>query len=138
MNKSLMLIGCILITSSVAMAEDTITETCANGAGTIVKGVMRGEYCLSKNFMNWFNAASWCDGMGLKLIEDLYDDCGCDKLKCTSTSCPNLAMGHSNWAVMGVWGCTTGSYSVNGNGYLRGCQGAVDSAWEIKALCKIK
>jgi hypothetical protein len=138
MNKILMFVCSILMVSSVAGADETTTETCANGAGTIVKGVIRGEYCLSKNFMNWFNAASWCDGMGLKLIEDLNDDCGCDKLKCTANSCPNLAMGHSNWAVMGVWGCTTGSYSVSGSGSLRSCQTSVGSAWEIRALCKIK
>ena len=138
MNKILMCICGILMVSSVVMAEDTTTGTCANGAGTIVKGVIRGEYCWSKTNMDWFNAASWCDSMGLKLIENIYDDCGCDKLKCTSTSCPNLAMGHNDWAVMGVWGCTTGSYTVKGNGSLRTCQESMSGAWEMRALCKIK
>lgn len=138
MNKILMITGGVLLFSFVAMAEEATTETCANGAGTIVKGVIRGEYCLSNSAMTWFNAASWCDGMGLKLIENIYDDCGCDKLKCTAKSCPNLAMGHQNWAVMAPWGCTTGSYSVSGSGSLRSCQTSVGSAWEIRALCKIK
>ena len=138
MNKILMFVCSILMVSSVAGADETTTETCANGAGTIVKGVIRGEYCLSNSNMDWFNAASWCDSMGLKLIENIYDDCGCDKLICKTNFCPNLATGYSGWAVTGVWGCTTGSSTIAGNGNLRNCQGSMSGAWEMKALCKIQ
>lgn len=76
MRPFLMLTCGILFVTSVAMADDTPTETCANGAGTVVIGVITGhKYCMSNNSMNWWNAYAWCDAQGRRLIS--MDDCAC-------------------------------------------------------------
>ncbi len=74
--RLLMIICGILMMSSVVLAEDTTAETCADGAGTVVIGAVSGhKYCKSKIGMNWWNAVSWCDGIGRKLFS--LDDCAC-------------------------------------------------------------
>ena len=84
MHKILMLTCGVLMISSITMADDTATETCANGAGWLVPGNVTGyKYCVSKKQMNWWNAYAWCDGMGRRLI-DINKDCpnnNCSDLK---------------------------------------------------------
>ena len=51
---------------------------CAGGSGVVVKGKLKGEYCMSdKGIGNWWNAVSWCDAQGKQLVS-MSDDCGCD------------------------------------------------------------
>ena len=75
--KQLILLTAILLTSSVVLAEDTTTETCANEAGTIITGAVTGhKYCLSNYYYDYWNAWAWCDAQGKRLFR--MDDCGCD------------------------------------------------------------
>ena len=95
MNKILilMLMGCILMMFSVVRADDTVVQTCANGAGTIVKGVVSGrQYCKSNQKMNWWNAISWCDAQRKSLFS--LSDCQCDGAKNCNKRCPELLMGN--------------------------------------------
>ena len=78
----------VLLTSTVATAEDTTVETCANGAGTVVIGaVTEHKYCRSNKGMNWWNAVAWCDGQSKRLLQ--LDDC---KFNSTASPwiCPDL------------------------------------------------
>ena len=76
MRKKLIFACCLLIMPCVVYAEDTTTtQTCANGAGIVVKGAIQGEYCISTKFMNWWNAMAWCDGMRMKPLTK--QDCAC-------------------------------------------------------------
>ena len=74
MNKILILTCGVLMMSSVALGDNTTAETCANGAGTVITGVVTGhKYCLIKQSMNWWNAYALCDGMERRLFS--LDDC---------------------------------------------------------------
>ena len=78
----------VLLTSTVATADDTTVETCANGAGTVVIGaVTEHKYCRSNKGMNWWNAVAWCDGQSKRLLQ--LDDC---KFNSTASPwiCPDL------------------------------------------------
>ncbi len=91
MNKILMISCGVLMMSSVAMADETATETCANGAGTVVIGaVTEHKYCMSKPQMNWWNAHAWCDALGLRMFD--MNDCACSDTidNCTGRNCPEL------------------------------------------------
>ena len=91
MKQILMIICGILFMTSVAMADDTTAETCANGAGIVVTGLATGhEYCKSNSKMNWWNALSWCDAQGRRLFR--IDDCGCSDTvsNCAKNKCPEL------------------------------------------------
>lgn len=62
MNKAITLICALFILSSSAFAD----ETYANGAGTIITGLISGhKYCKSNTKMNWWNAYIWCEGINL-------------------------------------------------------------------------
>ena len=90
MNKLIPLTIYLCLTSTAILAEETI-ETCANGGGTVITGtISEHRYCLSNNTMNWWNAISWCDGLGQKLFS--LNDCKCDDRtqNCTA-KCPELA-----------------------------------------------
>lgn len=92
MRQILMLTCGILFISSVGFAEDTTTETCANGAGTVIEGKVTGhKYCKSNNYMNWWNAHTWCDALGRRLFS--LDDCGCSDTvaNCPKNTCAELA-----------------------------------------------
>ncbi len=96
--KNLFLICAVLFTTPVALADDITTETCANGAGTVIVGKSGTQYCMSNNTMNFWNAYSWCDSLGMRFI-DLNTECGCSSLvDCngpvnTAGKCPELATG---------------------------------------------
>ena len=53
--KQILMITCeILLMSSVVLADDITTETCANGAGTtITRAVTEHKYCMSNNPLYW-------------------------------------------------------------------------------------
>lgn len=88
--KKILLLCSLLMISPTLMAEDTTVETCANGAGTIVTGVITGtKYCRSNSDMSWWNANAWCDAQGKRLI-DLNIDCGCDWSKNCTGKCPEF------------------------------------------------
>ena len=90
--KKILLLCSLLMISPTLMAEDTTTETCANGAGTIIAGAVTGtKYCMSNTNMNWWNAVSWCDALGKELL-DLNTDCGCPNTQSCSLACPEV-----NW-----------------------------------------
>ena len=87
--KQLILLTAILLTSTVVLAEDTTTETCANGAGTVKVGIVSGyKYCKSNNPMNWWNAYAWCDAMGKELFS--LNDCRCSGTTNCNGYCPEL------------------------------------------------
>ena len=67
-----------LMVSTMALAEDTTTtETCADGAGTIITGAVSGhKYCKSNQQMNWWNANAWCDAQNRELVD--FSDCACN------------------------------------------------------------
>ncbi len=91
MNKILMITSCVLLFSSVALAEETTTETCANGAGFVLKGAVTGHaYCVSNNIMNWWNAVAWCDGLKRELASRA--DCACSDTtgNCADRRCPEF------------------------------------------------
>ena len=74
MNKILILTCGVLMMSSVVLGDDTTTETCANGVGTVITGAVSGhKYCTHVTSMTWWNAYAWCDGMGRRLFS--LDDC---------------------------------------------------------------
>ena len=92
MNKILMITGCVLLFSSVALAEETTPETCANGAGTVITGAVSGhKYCRSNHFLNWWNAYAWCDSMNSRLFD--LSDCACNT---TTTDCKNKCLEITN------------------------------------------
>ena len=97
MNKFLIVCG-VLMMSMAVLADDTTTETCANGAGTVVVGKVSGhKYCVSNSTMDWWNAYAWCDAQGKRLF--LLDDCGCDwSMDCTN-KCPELISEGSGWHI---------------------------------------
>ena len=86
MRKILMLMCGVVMMSSAVFADDTTTsETCADGAGTVVVGAVTGhKYCMSNNGMNYWNAVSWCDGLKRRLFD--RSDCACSN---TTSDCHN-------------------------------------------------
>ena len=102
------IIGLIIMQSASAAAS------CANGAGTEIKGNDHGTYCLSKASMNWWSAHAWCDAIGMKLVP--LNECECsDESKCDMMKqCPNLYGTGSNW----VWTTTPSSSSAAYHVYL--------------------
>ena len=74
MNKILILTCGVLMMSSVALGDNTTAETCANGAGTVITGVVTGhKYCMSNQKISWWNSNSWCDAQGRRLFS--LEDC---------------------------------------------------------------
>ena len=112
MKQFLMTICGFLFITSVAMADDTTVEKCANGAGTVVVGTVTGhKYCMSNNSMNWWNAYSWCDAQGRRLIS--LDDCGCS----VEVNCHNVCAEFKQMLRKYGWTATPGdlpedSYAV--------------------------
>ncbi len=93
MKRYLYLLTTALLSSTTSVAQITDIP-CANGGGVIVKGTISGEYCMSNNDMNWWNANSWCDALNKKLI-NRPDDCECASdgyAKCNSNRCPNFIL----------------------------------------------
>lgn len=144
MNKILMITGGILLFSSVALAEEATTETCANGAGFILKGAVTGHaYCLSNNIMNWWNAVAWCDGLKMELASRA--DCACSDTtgNCADGRCPEFCwptasiLGNAHlkdpvdsersWYVMY-------EYEKGLNSYYK--RGEINGTWHAHALCK--
>ena len=104
--KKILLLCSLLMISPTLMAEDSTTETCANGAGTIITGAVTGtKYCMSNTDMNWWNAVSWCDGLNKKLFD--ITDCKCsdtlvDCKQGEAIICPELTKpeaSNSIWAI---------------------------------------
>ena len=108
----------ILTLSTTALADDTTaTETCANGAGTVITGAVSGhKYCKSNNAMNWWNANAWCDGMGRRLF-DVNSDC---HYSITSMACLELAFGNED-----PWFWTMNPYGLEKMYDVHGKYGAV-------------
>lgn len=97
----ILLISCLFI-SSITQADDLTnsTKTCANGAGKIVIGSISGrEYCKSNQYtLNWWNAYTWCDALGMKMIN--RSDCGCSNtIADCIDSCPEFIsdIGTERW-----------------------------------------
>ena len=130
-----LLMGSILLTSSVARADDTV-ETCANGAGTVKVGAVSGDkYCRSNKSMNWWNAMAWCDGMGKQLI-DLNTDCYRNGTT-SRWNCPEMVGCVSGW----IWTRTpSGSKIVlidsSGNTGYASEKIFTNAGSDILALCK--
>ena len=95
--KKIILTYVILLVTTGVLADDVIssTETCANGAGTVITGaVSEHKYCMSNQTMNWWNAYTWCDGQGRRML-NLETDC---QQSGTAGGCPDLSgRGGSYW-----------------------------------------
>ena len=99
------------LTSTVTFAEETSTETCANGAGTVITGAVTGhKYCMSNNTMNWWNSVSWCDGVGARLFS--VNDCAFSSTSDTSV-CPELKGVGSGWIWAATPKGTSDAYGLN-------------------------
>jgi len=121
--KQLILLTAILLTSTVTLAEDTTTtETCANGAGTVITGAVTGhKYCRSNSSdMNWWNAYAWCDAMGRKLFDRANCACGNTTADCAGSICPELkGVSSGDWGWSATPNGTTRAYSVSlSSGYI--------------------
>ena len=102
MKQFLMTICGFLFITSVAMADDTTTEMCANGAGTVISGAVTGhKYCMSNNPMNWWNAYAWCDAQGRRLIS--MDECACSALVNCDGKCPEFRKVYNKY----IWTTTS-------------------------------
>ena len=98
-----------LMVSMSALADDTTTETCADGSGTVVVGKISGnKYCKSNSKMTWWNAYAWCDGQGRKLFP--LDECRCSGTINCKNICPELTVGYYN---VFVWTGTPGDASCS-------------------------
>ena len=88
-NVFILMCGMVMM-SCVVFAEDITTETCADGAGTVIIGAVSGhKYCKSNKGMNWWNAMAWCDGIGRRLFE--RSDCACSAtVSDCRAKCPEL------------------------------------------------
>ncbi len=134
--QKLTLICAILLTSGIAYADDTTTETCADGAGTVIKGVISGhKYCLSNNNMNWWNAHTWCDGIKMKLFS--LEDCQCTALTNCTGLCVELATGVStpSWVVVATPKSSTLVHNIRLADGLLGA-GISKGTTTIPAICK--
>ena len=102
-NVFILMCGMVMM-SCVVFAEDITTETCADGAGTVIIGAVSGhKYCKSNKGMNWWNAMAWCDGIGRRLFE--RSDCACSAtVSDCREKCPELT-GASNTNDL-VWTAT--------------------------------
>lgn len=99
--QNFIIITCgILMLSITAKAETSTTTSCANGAGTLIQGHNKTDYCLSHNSMNWWTALGWCQTIGKKMIH-YPTDCSCSGDHCPTTmsNCPNLSQisSHIAW-----------------------------------------
>ena len=115
MKPSLILTCFGLMISTTVWAEDTTSEPCANGAGTIVEGAVTGyKYCKSNNAMNWWNAYAWCDAQGKRMIE--LNDCACGNTTsdCANAKCPEFKLSINNtYAWLNDINSSTVAYTMN-------------------------
>lgn len=141
MQKILILCG-VLMMSSVVIAQDTTTETCADGAGVIVVGDVSGhKYCKSKMVLNWWNAYAWCDAIGMQMVDALDCYCSDTTTDCANKQCPEF-MSQSD-TVGTVWTIktneTAGEMYTISKGKLEpsnyGHYKRSHSSW-VSALCK--
>ena len=115
--KPFLILTCFgLMISTASMAEDisTPTETCADGAGTIVTGSVSGhKYCKSNAMMNWWNAHAWRDGLGRRLFS--LDECTCsDTTSDCYGKCSDLkSVGDDKWIWTSIPRDASLAYSVN-------------------------
>ena len=88
--KQFLMFTCFSIMIPTTIIAEETTQTCANGAGTIVIGAITGhKYCKSNVKMNWWNAVSWCDAQGRRLFN--LNDCGCsDTIANCAQNCPEV------------------------------------------------
>jgi len=126
--RNVLIMSGILMMSCVVFADDTTTtETCANGAGTVITGAVSGhKYCLRKSTHSgsptqigqiiWWNAHTWCEGIGRTIFS--MNDCGCNATINCNNKCPELAIGGGGLSGQsGIWTDkpfgTSGAYVVN-------------------------
>lgn len=92
MHKLFMIMVLIFVTLPVKAIN------CPEEYGTIIKGAVNGkDYCWGKKNSNWWNAISWCEGLGLTPI-NRQEDCGCSNtIADCINKCPNFSgLGASN------------------------------------------
>ena len=143
--RNILILTCgILVISFGVLAEET---TCANGAGTIVEGVVTGhKYCKSNITMDWWNAMTWCDGLkddvgGSRRLFNIGIDCKCSATTtiCSNKKCPELV---GIWNNGTTWTVTphssTHAYFVHlsTGGIDNGTYGLAHANGNFFALCK--
>lgn len=123
-----------LVSSSISFASETSTETCANGAGTIIVGKITGhKYCMSHKNLNWWNAHAWCDALGKRLFS--LDDCACNSSRDCYSMCPEMAIQDPGWAVTATPKSETSVNNIRlSDGYIGG--GISRNTATIPAICK--
>ena len=133
MNKILLLTCCFLITTSVVLAEDTTTETCANGSGTVVIGTITGhKYCRSSQRLNFWNAYAWCDGLNRRLVDSSNCACGNITADCANNGCPEFKNAAQGWLWSGVPNNSISGHFID---TLGGYFGVSDYSNPLSALC---
>ena len=124
MKTSLALMCGVLMMSSVVFAEDTV-ETCANGAGFVVVGMVTGhKYCSSYKEMNWWNAWAWCDAMGMRMFD--LNDCACGN---TTADCANMCPEMKEASNVSQWNWTTRSKNASQAYGINPSHGKIYHSW---------
>lgn len=97
MKKNLIIICFVFMVSLAVSATENINQTCANGAGRVIEGVITGhKYCKSNNYSSWYNAAAWCDALGRRLIT--MDDCACSvTVNCLGKCADLVGISDASW-----------------------------------------
>ncbi|MBR6674339.1 MAG: hypothetical protein IKL32_00245 [Alphaproteobacteria bacterium] len=134
MRQILMLMCGVAMISSVVFADDT-TETCAGGVGIVMTGAVTGhKYCFRAVGMTWWNAVSWCDAQGRRLVE--LRDCACGNTisDCAGNKCPDLtgvSSGWWTWVMNSPSNSTSSTLNVNTGKFNNGMNRSTESG----ALC---
>ena len=89
--------------------------------------------------MNWWNAYTWCDGIGMTLFTH-SDDCGCSEtIDCIKLSCPNIKTGFYVWTATPVQGKHSTFYRISDYGDGRDNRdGAYPRYYTAYVLCESK
>lgn len=132
MRNVLILMCGVFMLSTAALADD-ITERCANGAGIVITGTVTGhKYCLRAVGMTWWNAVSWCDAQGRRLVE--LRDCACGNTisDCAGNKCPDLtSSGGWTWVMNSPSNSTSSTLNLNTGKFNNG----MNRSTESQALC---
>ena len=135
--RHILIMSSILMISCVVLAQEA--ETCADGAGEVITGAITGhKYCKSNNYMNWWNAYAWCEGLRMKMID--FDVCECSKTiaNCANNKCAEFSgVGRHNHGWMISTSSANKNYRVRlDDGYISSIERTAYDQGNLFALCK--
>ena len=134
MKKNLIIICFVFMVSLAVSATENINQTCANGAGRVIEGVITGhKYCKSNNYFSWYNAYAWCDALGRRLIT--MDDCACSEtVDCLGKCADLVGIGGMTWFWTAIPYDSSSMYAVR-LGELRKNERVSSNSGYTYALC---